>query len=94
MKKRYEKPEAIVQDMRVNSFAAGACASAGEGVGVINHSEDTCYYYDAESNMTFFSAQCRDDTGFGVDVVNPNPQSPFAQICYHRPLDMLNFFSS
>ena len=94
MKKTYEKPVAFVQDMTVNSFVAGACASAGGNVGVINYTEDTCYYYDSQSGMTFFSAQCEDETGFGVNIVRPNPQSQFAQICYHRPLDVLNFFSS
>lgn len=94
MKKAYEKPRAYIQDMSVNGFVAGACGSAGTGVGVVNYSENTCYFYDYTSGLTFFSAQCQDDTGFGVDIVNPNPSSPYAQICYHRPLDAMNFFSS
>ena len=94
MKKVYEKPSAYIQDMSVNGFVAGACGSAGSGVGVINYSETTCYYYDAQSGLTFFSYQCKDESGFGIDIVNPNSHSPYAQICYHRPLDVLNFFSS
>lgn len=92
MKKTYEKPMAYVQDMSVNSYAAGACSDAQAAV--INYSESSCYYFDSSSGLTFFSYQCRDETGFGIDIVNPNPRSPYAQICYHRPLDMLSFFSS
>ena len=94
MKKPYTEPRAFIKDMSINGFIAGACGSAGSGVGVINHTETSCYYYDAESGLTFFSYQCKNESGFGIDIVNPNPKSPYAQICYHRPLDVLNFFSS
>lgn len=92
MKKKYEKPSAFIQDMTVNCFIAGDCSSSSAGV--LGYSEDTCTYVDPESYMTFFSSQCQDDSGFGVDIVNPNDQSPYAQLCYHRPLDALTFFSS
>ena len=92
MKKSYTKPSAYIQDMSVNCFVAGACEEAGAMV--LGFSEDECTYYDPASNMTFFSHQCEDTTGFGVDIINPNPASPFAQLCYHRPLDVSQFFSS
>lgn len=92
MKKTYEKPKAYIQDMTVNCFVAGACSDAG--VPTVGYDVDTCYYTDPESYMTFYSAQCEDGTGWGVDIVNPNASSPFAQLCYHRPLDSLAFFSS
>ena len=92
MKKMYEKPKAYIQDMTVNCFVAGSCSD--EGALVLNFGENDCTYFDAKSNMTFFSHQCQDTTGFGVDIINPNPASPFAQLCYHRPADALTFFSS
>lgn len=92
MKKTYSKPRVYIQDMRINSFVAGACSDMG--VPTVNYDIDTCYYTDPESHMTFYSAQCEDETGWGVDIVNPNKSSPYAQLCYHRPLDVLNFFSS
>ncbi len=92
MKKVYTKPVVLIQDMSVNCFVAGACSDAGAQV--LNHSETSCTLYDAGSNMTFFSYQCEDDTGFGVNIVHPNPNSPFAQLCYHRPLDVSSFFNS
>lgn len=94
MKKIYEKPRAFVQDMSVGGFVAGACGSAGNDVGVLNYSENSCFYYDDQTGLTFFSYQCKDESGFGLDIVNPNKNSPAAAICYHRPLDVLNFFSS
>lgn len=92
MKKVYQKPAALIQDMTVNCFVAGACSKAGSLV--LDFSEDTCTYFDASSYMTFFSSQCEDGTGFGIDIVNPNKTSAFAQICYHRPADALSFFNS
>ena len=92
MKKDYQKPMALIQELSVGGTATGACSSAGAGV--LNFAESTCYYVDDESGMVFFSKQCDDGTGFGVNIVNPNPRSPFAQLCYHRPLDVLSFFSS
>lgn len=92
MKKAYEKPMALVQDLTLNNFVAGACSSSGATP--INFSEDTCTYTDESSMFTFFSSQCDKGDGFSGNIVNPNPQSPFAQICYHRPLDEFTFFSS
>lgn len=95
MKKKYMKPSAVIQDMTVNSFAAGLCSSQN-GI-AIYYAEDSCTYFDEESFSTFFSDQCEDFEKygeFGVNIVSPNPQSPFAQLCYHRPLDSLAFFSS
>lgn len=94
MKKTYVKPKAFIQDMSVTNFVAGACGSAGSGVGILNYAETTCFYYDEQTGLTFFSYQCKDETGFGLDIVNPNDNSTAAGICYHRPLDILNFFSS
>lgn len=93
MKKDYCKPKAVVQNLAVNCFIAGACSDV-KGVAVLNFSEDSCTYFDEESFMTYFSQQCESEDGLGVNIVNPNPQSPFAQLCYHRPLDVLNFFNS
>lgn len=95
MKKEYIKPSAIIQDMTVNSFAAGLCSSQS-GIAVY-YAEDSCIYEDEESGSIFFSTQCEDFDKygeFGVNIVNPNQQSPFAHLCYHRPLDELAFFSS
>lgn len=92
MKKDYIKPVALIQDMTVNSFSAGMCSSAG-GI-VVGFTEDTCTYTDDESMMTFFSHNCATGDEWSVDIVNPNSTSPFAQLCYHRPLDSLAFFSS
>lgn len=93
MKKEYSKPIAVIQNMTVNSFVAGACMDAGAFV--INFNEDSCTFIDDESGMMFFSAQCDTDDGFGVNIVNPNPESPYAQLCYHRPLDSaFSFFNS
>ena len=92
MKKKYIKPCALIQNLAVNNFVAGACLDAGGTV--VNSTEDTCFYTDPTSYMTFFSAQCADGSMWGVDIVNPNPQSPWAQLCYHRPMDALSFFSS
>lgn len=92
MKKDYQKPAALIQDMTVNSFVAGACTDAGGTL--VTLTEDTCSYTDEGSSMTFFSGNCEDGSEWGVNIVNPNSQSPFAQLCYHRPLDALSFFSS
>lgn len=93
MKKQYIKPEALVQDLTVNNFVAGACSDANGTV--VDSTEDTCFYTGpASSYMTFFSSQCADGSQFGVNIVNPNPSSGFAQLCYHRPMDALAFFSS
>ena len=95
MKKKYIKPSAVIQDMTVNSFAAGLCTS--QNGTAVYYAEDTCTYYDEESMSTFFSDQCEDFEKygeFGVNIVKPNEQSVFAQLCYHRPLDALSFFSS
>lgn len=91
-KKKYIKPVAVVQCMAVNNFVAGACSDAGAAV--VQFSENSCTYCDPNNFMTYFSAQCEDDTGFGVNIVNPNPSSPFSQLCYHRPVDVLSFFNS
>ena len=91
--KKYTKPIALVQDMTINAFAAGACSNAPNAI-VLNSSETSCYYQDPDSFVIFFSMQCDTNDGFGIDVVNPNPNSPYAQLCYHRPLDALNFFNS
>lgn len=95
MKKKYIKPSAMIQDMTVNSFVAGLCSSQN-GIAVY-YAENSCTYYDEENFMTYFSDNCSDFDKYGewgVNIVNPNPQSPFAQLCYHRPLDSLSFFSS
>ena len=92
MKKTYEKPTAYIQDMSVNCFVAGECSKADAAV--LNYAEDSCTYTDPESYMTFFSAQCQTEDGWGVDIVNPNDTSPYAQLCYHRPLDIFTFFNS
>lgn len=91
MKKEYKKPSILIQDMTVNSFAAGLCSSQ-DGIAVY-YAEGNCKFTDEESGMTFFSDNCTGDE-WSVNIVNPNPQSPFAQLCYHRPLDALNFFAS
>lgn len=92
MKKQYIKPEALVQDLTVNNFVAGACADANGTI--VDSAEDTCLYTDPTSYMTFFSTQCADGSAWGVNIVNPSPNSPYAQLCYHRPMDALSFFSS
>lgn len=92
MKKSYERPMALVQNLAVNNFVAGACSGAGGTV--VNLSESTCTYTDESSMFTFFASQCDKGDGFSGNIVDPNPQSPFAQICYHRPLDEFSFFSS
>lgn len=92
MKKTYEKPKVVIQDMSVNCFVAGDCSNAGAAV--LDYAEDSCTYFDEESYITFFSYQCADTSGLAIDIVHPNPASPFAQICYHRPLDVLSFFNS
>ena len=92
VKKEYVKPQAVIQDMSVNSFMAGLCSSMGGTA--INYSEDTCSITDPDSFMTYFSDNCETDDGWGVDIVNPNVHSPYAQLCYHRPMDALTFFSS
>ena len=92
MKKTYEKPTAYIQDMSVNSFVAGACTSAGANV--LNYGESDCTYTDPENYVTFFSSNCQTTDGWGVDIVNPNDTSPYAQLCYHRPLDIFTFFNS
>lgn len=92
-KKKYVKPMAAIQCMAVNNFVAGACSDAGAAI--VHFYEDTCTYVDPSSYMIFFSQQCeKDDSGFGVDIVHPNPTSPSAQLCYHRPVDALSFFNS
>ncbi len=92
MKKDYCKPKAVIQDMSVNCFVAGACADP-EGVAVLNYGEHDCVYVDANYTI-YFAEQCEDDSGFGVNILLPNNQSEYAQLCYHRPLDVLNFFNS
>ncbi|MCQ2480064.1 MAG: hypothetical protein MJ120_05430 [Clostridia bacterium] len=94
MKKTYEKPQALIQNMAINGFVAGACSAAGNNVAVINYSETSCRYSDSQTGLVFFSSQCKDSDEDGVDIVNPNKSSPAADLCYHRPLDTLNFFSS
>lgn len=92
MKKQYIKPESIIQELSINGFAAGACADAGGTI--VDSTENDCTYTDPMSYMTFFSAQCADGTEWSVNIVNPNPGSTYAQLCYHRPMDSLMFFSS
>lgn len=92
MKKKYIKPSALIQDMTVNSFAAGLCSDSGAAV--LHYGEDSCEYVDPQGGITFFSSNCEKGDMYSYDIVNPNPQSPFAQLCYHRPLDALAFFSS
>ncbi|MCQ2479301.1 MAG: hypothetical protein MJ120_01575 [Clostridia bacterium] len=92
MKKEYKKPVVVIQDLSVNNFVAGACAQAGGTI--VNSTESSCTYTDPSSYMTFFSSQCDDGTEWSVNIVNPNPASPFAQLCYHRPMDSMSFFSS
>lgn len=91
MKKEYIKPSAVIQDMTVNSFAAGLCKDSN--LTPIYYAENTCTVVDEESGMTFFGENCTGDE-WSVNIVNPNPQSPFAQLCYHRPLESSPFFSS
>ena len=91
MKKNYVKPSALIQDMTVNSFAAGLCSSKG-GLAVY-YAEDTCQFYNDEDGMTYFSDNCTGDE-WHINIVNPNPQSDFADLCYHRPLENSPFFSS
>lgn len=92
MKKKYIKPSALIQDMTVNSFAAGLCRDNG-GIAVL-YAENTCEYYDDEDGMTYFGDNCTGDE-WHINIVTPNSQSPFAQLCYHRPLEADNpFFSS
>lgn len=92
MKKKYEKPVIHIEDMTVNCFMCGSCSTSG-GIS-LNYNEDTCTFTDPESYMTFFSDNCDTGDGWGANIVNPNPHSPYAQVCYHRPLDTVNFFSS
>lgn len=92
MKKEYIKPVSIIQDLTINNFVAGACADAGGTI--IDSTESTCTYTDPTSYMTFFSSQCDDGTEWSVNIVNPNPTSPYAQLCYHRPMDSILFFNS
>lgn len=87
MKKKYEKPMAVIQDMTVNCFVAGAC---GGGI-MVQHSETTCVY-DTGAGVKFFSFNCISEGGF--DIVDPNTYSMFAGLCYHNPGDTSNFFSS
>lgn len=91
MKKEYKKPSVMIQDMTVNSFAAGLCKD--NNLTPIYYAENTCTVVDEESGMTFFGDNCTGDE-WSVNIVNPNPQSPFAQLCYHRPLESSPFFSS
>ena len=93
MKKEYSKPLAIIQNMTVNSFVAGACMDAGAAV--IDFGEEDCYYESA-NGWVFFSYQCESEEFgmYGLNIVHPNDESPFAQLCYHRPLDALSFFNS
>lgn len=92
MKKEYIKPISVIQDLSINNFVAGACADANGTI--VNSTENDCTYTDPTSYMTFFSYQCADGTEWSVDIVHPNPTSAFAQLCYHRPMDSLMFFSS
>ncbi len=92
MKKEYCKPKAFVQNLTVNCFTAGGCSNAGALV--VNFTEDKCYY-TGDDGITYFSRQCESGDGWGVDIVNPNPYSDYAQLCYHRPLDAdIMFFNS
>ena len=92
MKKMYEKPRAYIQDMTLNCYVAGACTDANAIV--LNYGEDSCSYTDPESYVTLFGPQCQDETGWGLNILDPNISSEYATLCYHRPLDMLNFFAS
>ena len=92
MKKEYIKPASVIQDLTINNFVAGACADAGGTI--VDSTENDCFYTDPSSFMTFFSSQCDDGSEWSVNIVNPNPTSPYAQLCYHRPMDSLFFFSS
>ncbi len=89
MKKEYKKPSVFIQDMVVNSFAAGLCKDNGKSL--VYYTENTCTVTDEESGSTFFGDNCTGDE-FSFNVVHPNPQSPFAQLCYHRPEEATSFF--
>lgn len=92
MKKAYSKPVSVIQNLSLNGFVAGACSDAGGTI--VDSTENDCFYVDPTSYMTFFSAQCDDGTEWSVNIVNPSPGSIFAELCYHRPMDELSFFSS
>ena len=91
MKRAYSKPVAVVENMLVSNFVATACSSDLS----VNFYESTCSIYDPDTGFTYFSANCEaaDPVG-GLNIVNPNPQSPAAVICYHRPYDSAAFFGS
>lgn len=92
MKKKYIKPEILIENFEVNEFIAGACA--GKNIISINTSIYGCAY-NSPGGEILLSSYCTGQTDIagepGINVFEPtNPEygSTTGVLCYHEITDV------